>query len=189
MSAFPDAEMWSMSTVGWYYVFWTAIADAMGMIHSAWSCFITKILAKEPLKRGSLFSADFSYIITSFLFWRQGAWLSLAGQLQDPSDVQPKKPSITDRYLLVFSFSLQTISHQSFRMFKDLLLFGEILLTCCRLAFFGNYKNKQSSRNEKNNPIQKHLLIFITAAGAVSCGGPSPLKKKISMQIMNENML
>lgn len=74
-------------------------------------------------------------------------------------------------------------------MFKDLLLFGEILLTCCRLAFFGNYKNKQSSRNEKNNPIQKHLLIFITAAGAVSCGGPSPLKKKISMQIMNENML
>lgn len=36
-------------------------------------CFITEILANEPLKKGSLFSADFSYIITSFQFWRQGA--------------------------------------------------------------------------------------------------------------------
>lgn len=110
--------------------------------------------------------------------------MSLAGQLKDPSDVQPKKPSITDKSLLVFSFSLQIASQKSFRMFKDTLIVGKILLTCCKLAFLGNYKDKQSRRNEKNNPVQEpaiilHLLIFITAAGTISFGGPSPLKKKI----------
>lgn len=96
-------------------------------------CFITKILAKEPLKRGSLFSADFSYIITSFQFWRQEPDCLCRASLHD---VQPQKPSITDKYLLVFSFSLQTVSDQSFRTFKDVLLIGEILLTYCNLALF-----------------------------------------------------
>lgn len=71
------------------------------------------------------------------------------GQLQDPSDVQPKKPSITDKYLLVFSFSLQIVSHQSFRMFKDVLLINEILLSCCKLTFLATISTNNPERMRK----------------------------------------
>lgn len=97
--------------------------------------------------------------------------MSLAGQLRDPSDVQPKKPSITDKSLLVFSFSLQIASQKSFRMFKDTLIVGKILLTCCKLAFLGNYKDKQSRRNEKNNPVQEPAITshYTTSSDLYYC--------------------
>lgn len=79
---------------------------------------------------------------------------------------------MAEKSLFVLGFSLQLVCHQSFRMFKGALLVAEILLVCCKLAFFfflGDYKDTRTNNLERMRKINQLKSHHTSSEGLYYC--------------------
>lgn len=116
-------------------------------------CFITsKFWGRKSLKRGSALLARFLHCCQLSIL--QAGSLTVSGRpAPGPFCGPAQAPSMAEKSLLVFGFSLQLVSHQSLRMFKGDLFIAEILLPCCKLAFFF------LATTRTNNPERMRKII------------------------------